>query len=69
MKCRIINYAVDLNYGDIERTIDQMTSEGAFIRRPVGIVNKDYYFIYNNLSRNIGSNQHTFDGFGSPIST
>lgn len=69
MKCRIINYAVDLNYNDIERTIDQMTSEGAFIRRPVGIVNKDYYFIYNNLSRNIGSNQHTFDGFGSPIST
>ena len=69
MKCRIINYAVDLNYGDIEGTIDQMTSEGAFIRRPVGIVNKDYYFIYNNLSRNIGSNQHTFDGFGSPIST
>lgn len=69
MKCRIINYAVDLNYGDIEGTIDQMTSEGAFIRRPVGIVNKDYYFIYNNLSRNIGSNQHTFDGFSSPIST
>lgn len=69
MKCRIINYAVDLNYGDIEGTIDQMTSEGAFIRRPVGIVNKDYYFIYNNLSRNIGSNQHTFDGFGSSIST
>ena len=69
MKCRIINYAVDLDYGDIDNVIDRMTEEGAFIRRPVGIVNKDYYFIYNNLSRNIGSNQHTYDGYSSPIST
>lgn len=69
MKCRIINYAVDLNYDSIDEVINRMSSEGAFIKRPVGIVDKDYYFIYNTLSRNIGNGQHKFDGYGSPIST
>ena len=37
------------------------------MNRPVGIVTKNYGFVRNTLYRNIGSNVHGYDGYGTPI--
>jgi hypothetical protein len=38
-----------------------------FLSRPIGIVGKDYEFIYRTLTRNIGNANHEYDGYGTPI--
>ena len=37
------------------------------IRKPVGLKNKTYEFLRNLLNKNIGSNQHGFDGYNTVI--
>ena len=35
--------------------------------RPIGLLSKSYNFLYDNLTRNIGNVQFTYDGYGTPI--
>lgn len=36
--------------------------------RPIGLLYKDYGFMYHHLMRNIGNGDFTYDGYGTPIS-
>ena len=39
----------------------------SIMNRPIGIVTKNYDYIRNTLYRNIGDNEHNFDGYGNTI--
>ena len=55
-------------FGDIRNVIGGRTySVGNVGKCAIGLANKDYLFMAEHLSRNIGNTEYTYDGYGTPI--
>lgn len=65
------NVLTEAAFGDIRNVIGGKTYSGGRAGRvgkcAVGLANKDYLFMLDHLSRNIGNTEYTYDGYGTPI--
>lgn len=47
--------------------MSKFQNSSGLLNKPIGVLNKSYDYIKNALSKNIGSNKHEFDGYGTEI--
>lgn len=65
----MINYAcseIDLTRS-LKRLTNALYDSGGIMVKPIGIIGKNYQFIQNTLTKNIGSGLFQYDGYGTPI--
>lgn len=64
----LLDLVNDVAIGHLERNFwEGFYNTYHLMMRPIGLLSKSYDFLYDNLTRNIGNVQFTYDGYGTPI--